>query len=403
MTANRSANPSLIYTQPAFAQMIEHLWATKVVALDTESDSLFSYYPKVCLIQISTFALAEENARAEASDEVVEPDATAVVDYLVDPLRFTELEPLGKLLADPSCSVVIHAAENDIYLLQREFDFTVNNLFDTQLAARILGWPHAGLAAILEEQFGVVSNKRMQRTNWGKRPLTPEQIAYAQMDTHYLLALRQRQIQELHQRDRWEEAQEAFEQLTGTDFRARVASERSIWQMKEARAVPHALTGVLESLWLWREQEAQKQDRPPFKIVNNQVLVDLAHKQPVSLTQLHDLRALNASEIQRYGAAMLHAIAEGKKRPLPSLPESTRRMEQWLDKATMDRYDALRHWRSRTAAARGVAPEIVLNNEVLLEIAKRQPRTLEELREIEAIGAWKAKTYGTDLLRLVRR
>jgi ribonuclease D len=173
--------------------------------------------------------------------------------------------------------------------------------------------------------------------------------------------------------------------------------------MKEARAVPHALTGVLESLWIWREQEAQKQDRPPFKIVNNRVLIDLAQKQPLSLTQLHELRALSASEIQRYGAAMLHAIAEGKKRPLPALPETTRRLEQWLDKATMDRYDALRNWRSRTAAGRGVAPEIVLNNEVLLEIAKRQPRTLEELREIDAIGPWKAKTYGADLLRLARR
>jgi ribonuclease D len=390
MTANRTSNPTLIYTQPAFAQMMEVLWERKVVALDTESDSLFSYYPKVCLIQISTFA-GEQN------------DVNEIVDYLIDPLRFTELEPLGKLLADPGCTVIMHAADNDIFLLQREFNFTVAKLFDTQLAARILGWPRAGLAAILEEHFGVVSNKRMQRTNWGKRPLTPEQIAYAQMDTHYLLALRQRQIQELHERERWEEALEAFEQLTTTDFRARVASERTIWQMKETRTVPHALMGVLESLWMWREQEAQKQDRPPFKIVNNQVLIDLAHKQPTSLTQLHEIHALSPSEIHRYGSALLHAVASGKARPLPALPEASPRLEQWLDKATMDRYDALRNWRSKTAATRGVAPEIVLNNEVLLEVAKRQPRTLEELREIDAIGPWKAKTYGADLLRLARR
>jgi ribonuclease D len=286
--------------------------------------------------------------------------------------------------------VIMHAAENDIYLLQREFDFSFTNLFDTQLAARILGWPRAGLAAILEEQFGVVSNKKMQRTNWGKRPLTPEQIAYAQMDTHYLLALRHRQMQELHERERWEEAQEAFDQLTATDYRERVAAERSIWQMKEARFVPHAQTGVLEALWLWREQEAQSQDRPPFKVLNNQGLIELAQKQPTSLNQLHEIHALSASEIQRYGGALLNAVREGKTRPLPALPEATPRPEQWLEKPTLDRYDALRNWRSKTAAARGVAPEIVLTNEVLLEIAKRQPRTLEELREIEAIGPWKA-------------
>jgi ribonuclease D len=134
MTVSRSSNPNLIYTQAAFAEMMEHLWTHKVVALDTESDSLFSYYPKICLIQISTYADAEA-------------DPNVVTDYLVDPLRFTALAPLGRLLADPASSVIIHAAENDIYLLQREFDFSVSNLFDTQLAARILGWPRPGLAA----------------------------------------------------------------------------------------------------------------------------------------------------------------------------------------------------------------------------------------------------------------
>lgn len=389
MIANRSSNPTLIYTQAAFAQMMEQLWSRKTVALDTESDSLFSYYPKVCLIQVSTYANGDH-------------DANAVIDYLIDPLRFTELGPLGQLLADPSCTTIMHAAENDIFLLQREFDFSVANLFDTQLAARILGWPRAGLAAILEEQFGVVSNKKMQRTNWGKRPLTPEQIAYAQMDTHYLLALRERQIHELHERERWEEAQEAFEQLKATDYRARVAAERSIWQMKESRLVPHAQMGVLEAIWAWREQEAQNQDRPPFKVVNNQVLIDLALKQPTSLTQLHEIHSLSPSEIQRYGNALLQAIREGKTRPIPPLPESAPRYEQFLEKATIERFDALRTWRSKTAAARGVAPEIVLTNEVLLEIAKRQPRTLEDLQQIEAIGPWKAKTYGPELLRLAR-
>jgi ribonuclease D len=390
MTINRSSNPNLIYTQAAFAQMMEHLAANSVVALDTESDSLFSYYPKVCLIQVSTYA-----------EDSNDPDK--VVDYLIDPLRFTELEPLGKLLADPAYTIIIHAAENDIYLLQREYDFSVANLFDTQLAARILGWPRAGLAAILEEQFGVVSNKKMQRTNWGKRPLTPEQIAYAQMDTHYLPALRERQLAELRERDRLEEAEEAFAMLTKIDYRERVAAERSVWQLKEARSIPTSQTGVLEALWLWREQEAQNQDRPPFKIVSNQALIDLAQKQPTSLNKLQEIRSLSPSEIQRYGMAILRAIREGKSRPLPAAPEVTPRYEHWLDKSTLDRFDALRNWRSKTAAERGVAPEIVFSNDILLEVAKRQPRTMEELREIEAIGPWKAKTYGEDLLRLSRK
>ncbi len=390
MISHRSTNPILVYTPATFRQMMETLWTHKVLALDTESDSLFSYYPKVCLIQISTFASAQQ-------------DPADVIDYLVDPLRFSAIAALGELLADPAADVVIHAAENDIFLLQREFDFNVTHLFDTQLAARILGWPHAGLAAILEEQFGVVSNKKMQRTNWGRRPLTPEQVVYAQMDTHYLLALRARQLQELHERDRWEEAQEGFAQLTRIDYRARVAAERSVWQMKETRSVPYAQTGMLEALWLWREEEAQRQDRPPFKVVGNPVLVALAQQPPATLAELATIHSLSEREIDRYGQALLQAIREGRQRPLPPLPERTARADEWLEKSVLDRYDALRNWRAKIATARGVTPDIILTNEVLLEIAKQQPRTPEELRAFDAIGPWKAKTYGPDLLRIAQR
>ncbi len=392
MHAQPVTSPILVQHSGGFAAMLDHLAAHRFVAVDTESDSLFSYYPKVCLIQVTTFAEAGERAAVDA-----------VVDYLIDPLRFSQLDALGALFADSQREVIIHAAENDIMLFQREYNFSLANVFDTQLAARILGWERAGLAAILEEQFGVVSDKRMQRTNWGRRPLLPEQIAYAQMDTHYLPALRQRLVEELHARDRWEEAQEAFGELAKLDFRSRPTTERNLWQMKEARDVPLAQTGVLEALWLWREAEAQRQDRPPFKIVNNRVLVELAQRQPANHTRLVAVPGLGPREIERYGAALLQAIAEGKQRPLPSLPEATARPELWLDKSVLRRYDELRRWRADTAAARGVAPDIVLTNDVLMEIAKAQPATLDQLREIGRIGPWKAKTYGPALLELAAR
>ncbi len=378
--------------------MLAHLADQPLLALDTESDSLFSYYPKVCLIQITTYTDPDGAARAAAGG-----DEPPVTDYLIDPLRYEDLDGLRELLADPRREVILHAAENDILLLQRSFGFTFPNLFDTQLAARILGWERAGLAALLEEQFGVVSDKRMQRTNWGKRPLTPEQIAYAQMDTHYLPALRARQVAELHARGRWEEAKEAFAQLSTLDYGARPVNPRDFWQMKEARRVPPALTGILEALWLWREQEAQRQDRPPFKIVSNQALVELAERRPTTLAELREVRALGSADIQRYGTAILAALAEGKQRPLPPLPEPTFRPEQMLDRPTLNRYDALRRWRADVAAARGVAPDIVLTNEILLMIAKAQPRSPEELARITGLGPWKLKTYGPDLLRIAAR
>ncbi len=387
--------PVLVDNETAFRRMMGVLGRRRRFAVDTESDSLFSYYPKVCLLQITVPTGGDEDG--------AQPDAMDVLDYLVDTLRYPALEPLGRLFAQPEAEVIMHAAENDLLLLQREFDFSIANVFDTQLAARILGWQHAGLAAILETCFGAVSDKRMQRTNWSKRPLTPEQIAYAQMDTHYLFALRRKLMAELKAADRWEEAQEAFALLVQTDYSEKEPPERSFWQMKETRGVPRESTGVLEALWEWREAEAQRRNVPPFKVLRNRVLAELAESQPMTESELSQTSGLSGGDVRRYGARILAVLAEGRKRPLPDLPEPTLRPEQMLDRQVLNRYDALRQWRTRTAKARNVAPEIVLANSALLEIAKRHPRTKDELLELREIGPWKAKTYGPAILEIVAK
>ncbi len=387
LNLRRVGNPVLVYNRDIFEQMLHHLSEQPRLALDTESDSLFSYHPKICLIQITTYTHPDG-------------DPTQVTDYLVDPLRFSRLDGLAALLREKEVEVVMHAAENDILVLQREYDFTFRRIFDTQLAARILGWRRVGLAAILEEHFGVVSNKRMQRTNWGKRPLTPEQIAYAQMDTHYLLALRELLASRLQASDRWEEAQEAFQQLTQLDFRDRNTPERTFWQTREARQLPREATGIFQALWEWREREAQQQDRPPFKVLQNQALARLATEQPTTLTGLRAC-GLSQHQVRRYGQTLLALIQQARSRPLPPLPLSTPRPEESLDAQILARFDALRQWRSHVAAKRGVDPDIVFPNTVLLEIARHAPSTLEELAEVEGVGPWKLQTYGPTILQLL--
>ena len=296
----------------------------------------------------------------------------------------------------------MHAAENDMLLLNRNFGFTFHRVFDTQLAARILGWKQVGLAAILEKQFGVVSDKRMQRTNWGKRPLTPQQIAYAQMDTHSLLPLRTLLIDELRTRRRWDEAQDAFDRLIRTNYAGRLPEERTFWHMKAAREVPFERTGVLEALWLWREQEARRQNRPPFKVVIDAVLIELALRLPTILSDLRMIDGLSDQQIQRYGAALMQTLHDGKQRPLPPPPEYELRPESMLDKVALARYDALRRWRSETARVRDVTPDIILTNSTLLAIALRNPHSEAELSAVPDVGAWKAKTYGSGILAVIR-
>ncbi|MEZ4659386.1 MAG: HRDC domain-containing protein [Caldilineaceae bacterium] len=388
------AAPTLVCDAAAFAAMMAHLRTQSIIAIDTESDSLYSYYPKVCLIQISTATPSLNTAATNETD-------LNVVDFLLDPLRFADFGALNDLLADPAKEIILHAAGNDILTMQRDFGFSFNHIFDTQLAARILGWQHSGLARLLEEHFGIISDKKMQLTDWGQRPLTAQQITYAQMDTHFLLALRQIQMQELIECGRVEEAQEAFELLSHIDFQERTPTERSFWQMRITRKMDRKDTGVLEALWLWREQEAQRQNRPPFKIMTDAVLAQIAQRRPSTPKKLRNIQGIGGGQASRYAKAILRTIEEGVKRPLPEPPEQKPRPEALLDPDMQARYDALRQWRTRRATERGVDPDIVFSNDTLLSIALRQPTTESALQQIAEIGPWRARTYGPEIFKIV--
>ncbi len=183
--------PVLVADEDSLGRLVRDLAPYPVVAVDTESNSLHAYRERVCLIQFSTPA----------------------ADYIVDPIKLPDLAPLAPFFANPDQQKVFHAAEYDLICLRRDYRFEFTNIFDTMSAARTLGWPQVGLAAILDTHFGVTLNKKYQRADWKRRPLTPEQLDYARLDTHYLVALRDRQLQALTESGRWQEAHEEFERL----------------------------------------------------------------------------------------------------------------------------------------------------------------------------------------------
>jgi ribonuclease D len=376
--------PNLIDTDAGFGKMMDVLADVNLIALDTEADSLFHYWPKVCLIQLSAIAGANGS----------------IIDFLVDPLRLKQLQPLGEKLH--AIEVVMHAAENDALLLGREFGFHISNIFDTQLAARILGWPRAGLAAILEDKFGVMSDKRQQRTDWSRRPLTSQQITYAALDTHHLLQLRETQIDELKRKGRWEEALDGFEQLASISVDAQPTEARTFWDMKGVRDVPREQHGLLSALWEWREAEAQRRDIPPFKIANDAVLMKLADQVPTSYSTLQRIQGIGDYTLSRYGDALLRVIRDNRTRRPPAYPPYRGRPESMLDDAQRSRFDALRAWRTQVAEQRGVALDIVLNSATLIEIAKLNPRSVGEMAGVAGMTPWKRSAYGEDILRVLK-
>ena len=385
------APPTLVQSEREYRRFLGHVSGQPWLALDTESDSLFRYTPRVCLIQISVPAEDDSTTRSD--------DTADVVDYLIDPLRSLDLSDLGKILADDTTEVILHAAENDILTLQRDLNFRIRQLFDTQLAARILGRQGVGLAKVLEEEFDVLSDKRMQRTNWGQRPLSPQQLTYAQIDTHYLPALRVRQVKLLKEAGHWEEAQDAFRMLETIEYRP--PEPRTVWQMKQIRAVDESDMGVLQAVWEWREKFSKSAERPPFKVMGEDSLVALAQNRPQKLASLREIPGLGVRQVERFGKELLAAVRLGAEQPSPKRPRHARKAEHLRTAAERNCYEVLRRWRTETAAARGVDPDIVFSNETLLQITACRPTTVAALHEIPSVGRWKAQAYGPALFKLL--
>ncbi|MGC8857134.1 MAG: ribonuclease D, partial [Anaerolineae bacterium] len=267
MSIEHLSPPLWVNTPQSLERMVADLSAQPRLAVDTESNSLHAYQESVCLIQFST----------------------PQVDYLVDPLVLEDLSTLAPVFANPKIEKVFHAAEYDLICLRRDYGFSFAHLFDTMHAARILGYPAVGLDRLLAEKFGVVVDKRHQKADWGARPLTPEQIHYARLDTHYLLALRDLLEAELKAKDLWALAAEDFCRACEVDeFRA--PKENSAWGRFEGRRdlSLRELT-ILSELTACRESLAARMNRPPFKVVNDAMLIAMARTVPQTSGDLEKL------------------------------------------------------------------------------------------------------------------
>jgi len=205
---------------------------------------------------------------------------------------------------------VLHAADYDIRSLKRDFRFTFAGLFDTMLAAKLLGRAQMGLAALVREQFGVRLAKEHQRSDWGRRPLSPEQLAYASMDTRYLLPLRDVLAAELSSRSLWSEAKALFSRQAACEPRPKRFDAQGFQKIRGYRALDAQGRQVARALYLLREERARAADRPPFKVFGDEVIVDLARRRPDSVRKLSGVKGLGRQTIARDGESIVAAIAQ---------------------------------------------------------------------------------------------
>ncbi len=371
-TENAETITYFVDTQDSLIRLADHLMEQPRVAVDTESNSMHAYREQVCLIQMSI------------------PGQ----DFLIDPFALDSLQPLAPFFASERIEKIFHAADYDLIVMKRDFGFHCGKLFDTMWAARVLGWPDVGLADILETYFDHHANKRYQRYDWGKRPLDPNALWYARMDSHYLIALRNLQADALREMRRWQEAQEIFTYLTETvDVPPLDRVDDFFWRIKGRRNLRHYDQRVLYALHLWRDRVAERTDRPLGRVISNRRLVKVARIQPRNFEELNHA-GLSRWQIRRFGREILNVLRRNPPE-LPSPPAHTRPPIE-----VTERYKMLKSWRKEIAAMRGVDSDIILPNAVLWKLAKSPPDSQADLIEITGIGPWRRERYGSDLLDL---
>ncbi|HEY5742351.1 MAG TPA: HRDC domain-containing protein [Terrimicrobiaceae bacterium] len=314
------------------------------VAIDTEADSLHSYFEKLCLIQIST---EHEN-------------------ILVDPLAGFSLQPLYEMLAERR--LVLHGADYDLRMLHRGGQFAATNIFDTMIAARLCGYQELGLAALVAKHFGVKLSKASQKANWALRPLSNQMIEYAINDTKYLLPLAEILEAELLRLNRWEWFSESCERMIASAGEPRERDETKAWRIAGTAALSPRAQSVLRVLWYWRDVEARAWDRPPFHVMSNEDIVRIAERAVVG----HAFSTPRMSNRRRKSFEIILALA--LHIPEAEWPVPARSIRRRPTREQTERFEHLKGIRDKVAAELGLDSSIVAPRGAL-EAASLDPQT----------------------------
>jgi ribonuclease D len=369
----------LIRSQPDLEALFARLRTAPLLAVDTEAASFHRYTDRVYLLQVSS------------------RDETAVV----DPLAVQSLAPLADVLADPAIEIVFHDADYDLRLLDREYGYRANSIFDTRVAAQLLNEPGVGLAALLEKYLRVKLDKRFQRADWSARPLSAEMLAYAASDTRYLPSLRDLLKAQLEARGRLAWAEEEFALLDHIRW-SPPDGEPSYLRLKGAKALKGRELAILRELYEWREGVAQRADRATFRILNNEPMLLMARQPPADLVALKAIPGIGGEQAERRGRDILAAVKRGQDVPDRDLPRIERGPRRAYDPAFEARLERLKAVRNQSAVRLDLAPGVLCPNGTLEAIARSNPMSLVELAAVPELRRWQLDEVGTELLAAVK-
>ena len=339
--------------------------ATREIALDTEGASFHRFVDRIYLLQLST---RQHHA-------------------VIDPLPIGVPSALGALLEDPAVEVVFHDADYDLRLLQQDYGWQVRTIFDTRIAAQLLGYTAFGLAALLERFFEVKLDKKHQRADWSMRPLTEGMLDYAAQDTRFLLQLKDQLAAELERTGRTTWAREEFSLLEGTRWQDE-APGTAYLRVKGARDLNRRELAVLRELVPWRDAVAGSLDRATFRVLGNEQLLDIARTQPRTKEALAKVKGMPRAVLEQRGEELLDAVKRALAVPEAELPKFPRAARWDRDPEFDARVSALKTARDAAAKRLQLDPGVLCSRDRLEAVARRNPATVEEVAEVNELRRW---------------
>ena len=368
--------PIYLDTTSTVDNFLASIAATPILALDTEGASFHRFVDRIYLLQLST------------------RDETAII----DPLPIGSPAGLGRLLESPEVEIVFHDADYDLRLLHQDYGWNVCNIFDTRVAAQLLGLKAFGLAALLERYFGVKIDKKYQRADWSLRPLTQGMLDYAAQDTIHLLELRNRLKEDLDRAGRWGWAQEEFSLLEGTRWSDESPSE-AFFRIKGARDLNRRELAILRELVPWRDDVARVLDRATFRVIGNEQLLDIARVQPASREALGSIKGMPRGILEARGEELLDAVQRGLAVPDNALPRFPKAKRWDRDPDFDTRVNALKTVRDAAASRLDLDPGVLCSRDRMEAVARRNPETLEQLSDVSELRNWQRQLLGADFVK----
>lgn len=383
-----------VYSTPFLDRVIQKVKEYRQCAIDFEYDPYYRYIDRICLIQIGT------------------PQEIFLIDSLEPNL---DVKRLREVMEDPNIEKIFHDAEQDLRLLKKALSIQVKNLFDTSVAARVLGLPQPSLKRLIKNFFAISIPKTQSRAEWGTRPLSEEMTRYAANDVRFLLEIGTILKQELTATQQFEEAKELFEWIEYKEPDVMEFNPDSFLSIPSAKDLPNTDLPILKELYLWRENYAMKTTQVSFRILSTNLMFELTNRKPTTNEALVKILGRNSTFSSGEQEEILARIQKGMDSD-PIDPKAIATTKKWLNLTAQQRkeaslqtgkqkkrFQALLQWRREKAEERNLDQTVVIPKEILLDLSNKNPSNLQDLQEYPGFGSWRKQTYGEELISWIEK